>query len=69
MRWISGNTLCKRIRNECIYKLGMDPIEEKLRENQLRQFGHMKCRRISPPIKKSDRIIVNRAMRIREKLK
>ena len=42
LRWISGNTRKYRISNEEIYlKIGVTPIDEKMRESCLRCFGHI----------------------------
>jgi len=42
LRWISGNTRKYRISNEEIYlKIGVTPIDEKMRESRLRCFGHI----------------------------
>jgi len=37
LRWICGNTRRDKVRNEDIYiKIGIAPIEVKMRENRLR---------------------------------
>ena len=42
LRWICGKTLKDRIRNEHIREMvGVAPIEDKMRENRLRWFGHI----------------------------
>ena len=42
LRWISGNTWKDRIQNEEIHlKIGLVPIDEKMREDCLRWFGHV----------------------------
>ena len=42
LRWISGNTRKYRIRNEKIHlKIGVTPIDEKIRKSRLRWFGHV----------------------------
>ena len=42
LRWISGNTWKDRIQNEEIHlKIGVVPIDEKMREDCLRWFGHV----------------------------
>ena len=46
-----------KIRNERIHKMiEVTSIEEKMRENWLRWFGHIKRRTINTPIRKSDAI-------------
>ncbi|KAI0500658.1 hypothetical protein KFK09_018874 [Dendrobium nobile] len=45
LRWMSGFTLRDRIRNEHIReKVGVAPVEDKIRESCLRWFGHIKRR-------------------------
>ena len=42
LRWMCDNTRGDKVRNEDIRtKIGVASIEEKLRENRLRWFGHM----------------------------
>ena len=42
LRWKYGKTLKDRIRNEHIWEMvGVAPIEDKMRENRLRWFGHI----------------------------
>ena len=41
LKWICGKTLKDRISNKHIRELvGVTPIEDKMRENRLRWFGH-----------------------------
>ena len=66
-------TLRGRIRNEYIYKkLVVTPIEDRMRENDLRWFEHLIYQPIGAPIRKgekNDGNIVNRIIRTREKPK
>jgi len=42
LKWISGNTRKARIQNEEIrQKIGVAPIDEKMKESYLRWFGHI----------------------------
>ena len=42
-RWMCGNKRRDKVRNEDIYtKIGVALIEEKIRENRLRWFGHVR---------------------------
>jgi hypothetical protein len=48
LRWISGITKKNKIRNEKIcLKIGVAPIDEKMRESCLRWFGHVQRRAIN----------------------
>ena len=52
-----GKTRRDKVRNERIRKMiEVAPIEEKMRENQLRWFGHIQWRPIHAPFRKSDAI-------------
>ena len=45
LRLMSGHTELDRIKNEVIReKLGVSPIENKMRELRIRWFGHIKRR-------------------------
>jgi len=60
LRWLCGNTRKYRVRNEYIReKVGVTPIENKLRENRLRWFGHIQRRRVDAPVRKSDMITIS----------
>ncbi|KAI0488726.1 hypothetical protein KFK09_028565 [Dendrobium nobile] len=51
LRWMSGFTLRDTIRNEHIReKVGVAPVEDKIRESRLRWFGHIKWRPSNDPI-------------------
>ncbi|XP_021725624.1 uncharacterized protein LOC110692850 [Chenopodium quinoa] len=53
LRWICGNTLRDRIRNEVIRKkVGVTGIADKLRENRLRLFGHVRQRPEGAPVRR-----------------
>ncbi|KAH0460041.1 hypothetical protein IEQ34_010704 [Dendrobium chrysotoxum] len=53
LRWMSGFTLRDRIRNEHIReKVGVAPVEDKIRESRLRWFGHIKQRPSDDPVRK-----------------
>ncbi|KAH0456698.1 hypothetical protein IEQ34_014605 [Dendrobium chrysotoxum] len=53
LRWMSGFTLRDRIRNEHIReKVGVAPVEDKIRESRLRWFGHIKRRPSDDPVRK-----------------
>ncbi|PKA57161.1 ataxia telangiectasia mutated family protein [Apostasia shenzhenica] len=51
--WMCGYTRKDRMRNEYIQKkVGVAPIEDKLRESRLRWFGHLNRRPIEAPVRK-----------------
>ncbi|KAI0489432.1 hypothetical protein KFK09_029275 [Dendrobium nobile] len=51
LRWMSGFTLRDRIQNEHIReKVGVAPVEDKIRESRLRWFGHIKRRPSDDPV-------------------
>ena len=42
LRWMCGHTRLDKIRNEYIrQKVGVAPIDEKMRKTRLRWFGHV----------------------------
>src|SRR4029450_2942072 len=57
LRWMCGKTRKDRIRNEHIReRVGVAPIEDKMRENQLRWFGHVQRRPLTASVRKSDMV-------------
>ena len=59
LKWISENTRKDKIQNEEIrIKVRVAPINEKMRENHLRWFGHVQRRATNAPVKKSELIQV-----------
>lgn len=53
LRWMCGHTRKDRLRNEVIReKVGVASIEEKMRENRLRWFGHVKRRSGDAPVRR-----------------
>jgi hypothetical protein len=70
LRWISRNIRKDRIRNEEIFlKIGMTPINEKMRENHLRWFGHVQRIVVSALGTKSELIKVEGMKKIEKDLK
>ncbi|CAL5409645.1 unnamed protein product [Camellia sinensis] len=59
-----GKTRHDRIRNECIREwVGVAPIEDKLRENRLRWFGHIQRRPTEAVVKRCDAVMVDGSVR------
>ena len=60
LRWISGNTPKDRIQNEELHlKIGVAPIDEKMRESRLRWFGHIQRERESNELVKERKLILS----------
>ena len=60
LRWICGKTLKERIRNEHIREMvGVAPIEDKMRENRLRWFGHIQRKPLDASVRKSDLLTIH----------
>ncbi|XP_070012880.1 uncharacterized protein [Nicotiana sylvestris] len=57
LRWMYGNTKMDMIRNEDIReKVGVAPIEDKMREARLRWFGHIQRRSTDAPVRRCERL-------------
>ncbi|XP_070057622.1 uncharacterized protein [Nicotiana tomentosiformis] len=57
LRWMCGHTRLDRIMNEVIRdKVGVAPIEDKMREARLRWFGHMKRRSTDASVRRCERL-------------
>ncbi|KAI8556243.1 hypothetical protein RHMOL_Rhmol05G0237300 [Rhododendron molle] len=60
LTWMCGKTRRDMIRNEKVHEMvGVAPIEEKLRENRLRWFGHIHCRPEDAVVKRAERIVLD----------
>ena len=58
------------MRNEDIHtKIGVASIEEKMRENCLRWFGHMRRRHIDAPVRRVERINLGQVKRAQRRPK
>ena len=65
-----GYTIMDRIRNEVIRDLvQVAPIEEKMRENRLRWFGHVKRWSMDDPVRRCERANIPRGKRGRSRPK
>ena len=66
--WMFGNTGRDKVRNEDIHtKIGVASIEEKMRENRLRWFGHVRCRHTDVPVRRVERINLGQVKRAQER--
>nr|XP_016437835.1 PREDICTED: uncharacterized protein LOC107763843 [Nicotiana tabacum] len=59
LRYMCGHTRKDRIRNEVIKdKVGVAPVEDKLRESRLRWFEHVKRRDTDVPVRRCERLTI-----------
>jgi len=57
LSWMCSNMRRDKVRNEDIRtKIGVASIEEKMRENLLRWFGHVRRRPTDAPVRQVERI-------------
>ena len=55
LRWICGNTIKDKIRNEVIrQRLNVAPIDEKMKERRLQWFGHVTRRPSTAPVRRAE---------------
>ena len=63
LRWLCGKTRRDKVRNERIRKMiEVAPIDEKMRENRLRWFGHIQRRSTNALVRKSVMLSTLRVM-------
>nr|XP_016457727.1 PREDICTED: uncharacterized protein LOC107781524 [Nicotiana tabacum] len=68
LRWICGHTRIDKIRNEVIReRVGVVPIEDKMRETRLRWFRHIQGRSIDAPVRSCEQLAVVGTQRDRMK--
>ena len=66
LRSMYDKTKKEKVRNEDICcQVGIAPIEDKLRENCLRWFGHIGCRSRDAPIRRIEKINMAHGKRLR----
>ncbi|XP_070039302.1 uncharacterized protein [Nicotiana tomentosiformis] len=57
LRWMCGHTMLDKIRNEVIRdKVGVTPIEDKMREAWFRWFGHFRKMSTDVPVRRCERL-------------
>ncbi|PHT31741.1 hypothetical protein CQW23_28078 [Capsicum baccatum] len=60
LRWMCGMTRGDRVRNETIReKVGVAPVECKMREVRLSWFGHVKRRDMDAPVRRCERLALD----------
>jgi len=65
-----GNTRRDKVRNEDIRaKIGVALIEEKMRENRLRWFDHVRCKLINTSVRRVERIKLEQVKRAQRRSK
>jgi len=70
IHWMCGNTRMDKIRNEVIRgKVGVAPIEHKMRYTRLRWFGHVKRRSEEAPVTRCERLTLVDCRRGKGRLK
>ncbi|XP_019238436.1 PREDICTED: uncharacterized protein LOC109218522 [Nicotiana attenuata] len=70
LRWMCGHTRIDKIRNEVIRdKVGVAPVDDKMRELRLRWFGHVQRRSTDAPVRRCERLAVAGLRRGRGRLK
>ena len=66
LRQMYGKTRMDKVRNEDIHCIvGVAPIEDKMRENRLRQFGHIGRRSINAPVRRVEKIDIEQGKKLR----
>ncbi|KAM3281288.1 hypothetical protein P3S67_028309 [Capsicum chacoense] len=60
LRWICGLTMGDRVWNETIReKVGVTPVENKIRKVRLRWFGHVMRRGMDAPVRRCERLALD----------
>ena len=65
LHWMCDNAQRDKVRKEDIHtKIGVAFIEEKIRENRLRWFGHVRRRLTDLPVQRVERIKLGQVKRV-----
>ena len=68
--WMCDNTRIDKVRNEDIRtKIGVASIEEKMRENRARWFGHVRRRPKDSPVRRVEHINLGQVKKAQGRLK
>ena len=66
VRWMCDYTKMDRIRNVVVReRIGVAPLEDKLRETRLRWFGYVKRKSVSASVRKCEAIHLSHCKRVR----
>ena len=70
LRWMCGNTRRDKVRNEDIRtKICVTSIEDKMRENRLRWFGHVQHRPTDAQVRRVESIKLGQVKRAQNRPK
>ncbi|XP_070013768.1 uncharacterized protein [Nicotiana sylvestris] len=59
LRWMCGHTRIDKIRNEDLRKkMGVAPVEDKMREARLKWSGYVQRRSLDAPVRRCERLAV-----------
>ena len=68
LRWMCDKTNMDKVRNENIRMLiGIAPIENKMKENRLRWFGHIRCKLMDALVRKVKKIDIEQSKKLKKK--
>ena len=66
LRWLCGKTRMDKVRDEDIHNLvGVASIEDKMRENCLRRFGHIGCKPMNAAVRRVEKIDIKQGKKLR----